>query len=337
MSVKTRFTVMSLFVERQLFSLRTTKDKSFAIFLPPARWTMPDGKPRVFKETHITAHIGRPVENGFGYKIKRSGITENNEEFDSSIIVRDDTRDGLLYPIYSSLNGAHSSPLFKGAKKSRKIELIGLTGIEESLCYTVFASSPHIEPPTVQGFSKYSEIQGELRFTIYVTFFHSENVFVNISGSETPPYSRLDGEPWRSAGHSHNPVSFVANMRSWEIERYLQHTHLTLASDYMMLALNDVASKPNFSRTPGTFHRWPSVDDTFHTQYGIMSRAKNPVYAAPLTVDGFPKTAQQMNHQDIINVFQNPSALLDSLPPEVRAYVSEKTIAAVKEFAEKKK
>lgn len=329
MSAKTRFTMLSMFIERQLFSVRLTGDKSFAVFLPPALWSMPDGKPRVFKETHISAHVGRTFENGFGFKIKRSGVTQENEHFDSSLIVRDDRHTGFLYPIYSSLNGVHSSPIYKGRRGDRKIELIGVTGVEESICYTIFASSPHIEPPVVQGFSKYTEIFGKSRFTLYVTFFHLDNDKANISGSETPPFSRLNGSPWAVVGHNENPRHFAASMPIQDVERYLQSNHFRLASDYKLLRRGSDKDERRLSRTPGTFHRWPSVEDVFHSQWGIMSRMKNSVYAAPRTVDGFPKTPQQMRSLDVIGTIQNPTALLDELPPEVKANISPETFAAV--------
>lgn len=320
---------MSQFIERQLFSVRLTGDNSFAVILPPATWSMPDGKARTFKETHITAHVGRDVEAGFGHKVKRSGRTFEDERFDSSLIVRDDNKRGIIFPIYSSFCGINGSPIWKSRRGDNKVELVGVTGIEESICYTIFASSTNIELPIIQGFSKYSNIFGSMRFTLYLTFFHANNDFINIAGKETPPYNRLNDEPWKAVGQNENPIAFAESMPAENIEVYLQTTHGMIALDYVKFARDHGIIAHTFSKDPGNFGRWPSVEDKFHVEYGIFSRSRNDVYAAPRTVDGLPKTPEQMNYRGVINTFQNPMELFNSLSESAKQMVSPETVAAL--------
>lgn len=317
MNGKLRFVILTMFLERQLFSLRELPDGSLTMFFAPARWSMPDGKLRTFKEVHISAHSGRQHDCGYGYKIKRSGTTDDGTQFDSSIIVQDRKKRGLIYPVTSALSGLHSAYEFKMKKGDEKVELIGLTGIEEALLYTAYVTSPHTQMPRVQGFSKFTRRFEKLSFTLYVAFFHMTNFALQFHGEALPGFNRMNQEPWMTPDGTPAPHIIKPRMTELGVQKYLYKTHTDLARELLtvMPLLNEDFT--NFSPNRGGFNRWPSLNDPIHSDYGIMAKCRNELYQDPRFLDGMPKPDGYRDRTDPIAQIQWTREQLAAIPTEM--------------------
>jgi hypothetical protein len=312
MGGRTRFLVLRLGKEQDLFSVRESGDGSLVLLFKATQSTFGGESFKNVSDLHTTIHSERahgPSKRS-SHKVNYTLKTEDRDVYSGSVIVERHKRRGFLWPVTNTLTAlSYNSDGIRRVKKDSYVELVGYTFPTEILCYTIYGHSKDVVPPRIQGFNHSSHEFSHLNLTVYGTFLHLPNYPVALVTSPENLPVRKNG-----AFLHYQRELFAPTMSVNGIERYLQRMHARIADQY----LNFLATTPDRQRVAqlrdqpvhGFFSRWPSENDEIHTEYGVWSRHKNQIYSAPNFVDGRPKPRGFVDQLGIIRTIMNtPEAL----------------------------
>lgn len=303
MPKQTKLVVMAAGEEKQLLAIREASDGSLIFQFKELSSSFGSGAVKQFKEMHITAHTAKQGEHGIGYKIKYSASTFDGDIYDSSVIVTDKKKRGLIWPVTNSLLSPLSFSKFTERKDDETVRLFGYIGLEESLCYTIYVHALCIELPRVQRYSHYQIRFDKLAVTIYFSFLHLSNYITQLNLSHVMGPVRLNNE---LMGEQIGPQ---ARMTERGVEKYMHEKTHEMAQMYCGIANGhpDVIANPALTKNLAatSFGRWPALNDQIHNEYGLLSRQKSTIFISPKTIDGRTKPAGYVQPLGMIATIMN--------------------------------
>jgi len=309
---RTRFLVLRLGKEQDLFSVRESKDGSLTLLFKATQSTFGGESLKNVVDLHTSIHSERPIgRNGRpAHKVNYTLQTDDKDIYSGSVIVENHKRRGFLYAATNTLSALSYDPVgVKRVPKDSYVELVGYTVPTEILCYTIYGHSKDVVPPRIQGFNCSTHRFSELSLTVYGTFLHLPNYPVAVVAGP-------EGLPMRKNGEfvSDQRELFAPTMSVNGIERYLQRAHSLIADRYMtfLMTTPDRQRVAQLRNQPpqSLFGRWPAENDEIHSEYGVWSRHKNQIYSAPNFIDGRRKPLGFKDPVGLIRTLANtPEAL----------------------------
>lgn len=292
--MKTRFAILYMGQEKQLFSVREGADGSLYIFQNVGSTTFGgDGVIPVSNQKIAIhskqIHQGRPAN-----KIKFYVKAKNGDSYDKSVIVKDDQKSGFLFPIVNVLESSFPENEYNLEEKANDvvIRLFGYIGAWETLTYTMYAHDSYVVMPQVQGFTKVTTSFSELSLTIYFSFLHVPDAYFSLN------LIHIRGGLRKNAQMVEPNPPLINRMSVDGIERFLQRTHREAADALFQSMERGMRERGIRFRHPGyPFHRWPERSDQRHEDYGDYSKKKSEIYQAPRTIDGILKTPDMLRHE----------------------------------------
>lgn len=289
--MKTRFAILYLGKEKQLFSVKESADKSLMVFQNVRQTTFGGEGLKDVKNQKISIHSKREHKGSLCNKIKVTYESGSNLKYDQSVIVSDKKKRGFLYPIANIMEATQLADdlNLKIKKGDQVVRLFGYIGAWETLCYTIYAHDNHVEMPKVQGFTKVTRAFSELSLTAYFTFFHLNDEPISLATYHIEGGVRLN-EVLVDDG-----VDIVGRMSENGVERYIQRMQMRLANAMLDIKARAAAAAGRpFSAPAVLHHRWPQQTDDEHEGYGEYARRKSEIYQNPKRVDGSLKSPGEM-------------------------------------------
>lgn len=293
---KTRYSVKAFGEERQIFSVRELPDGSISIIFNLASSGFTGDEIRSCKNFHITIHKTQFHKDRkcHGNRIKHSLLTNENEYFHHSIIIRSRKNNDFILAVTSSFNSAliGDSYIIKRKKGDSIVPVIGYLGAGETFSHTIYVCEKNVVMPRVQGFGKVERTFNEFKLVLYFTFFHISGGMLSFVQTPAKGALRVGTNPSRIIGNAQDPAAF-SPMSLTGIERFLQKTHFKLSCVFMDFIKNGpenlLIKEISTPFDHAGFNRWPAYTDEVHEAYGEEARINNEIYHSPTFIDGTPK------------------------------------------------
>lgn len=293
---KTRFIVKTIGEERQIFAVRSLGDGSIVFIYKPASTTYSGTGNKPVKDHHITVHKEQEhnIPKCVGNRIKTSLLTNEDEYFYDTIVIKKSKKNKFLWPLISIADAAIYGKTYEFSYKNGDslVQVVGYPGTSETLIYTLFVCDPLIELPRVQGAGLITRTIGGFKVGLYTTFLHVSSGIASIILPGARGALRTGRPPSQPIGNAQDPAPFNPFTEPG-ITKYIKQSHLRLADEYLRyLKQSNGPLIPEKLRTPWespTLGRWPAYNHEDYEWYGEESRMKNEIYSEPNFPDGTPK------------------------------------------------